>query len=123
MSGEAGYHGHIAVTIGNGTSLSAAVPLAQYQIPRGIMMPAAWDAANLTFQASHDGVTFQELYDGQNNVVQVAAAQQRCIGFEAGVAGAVMRAPLAIKIRSGTSGVPVNQTDDRVLYLIVRERP
>jgi hypothetical protein len=116
-----GYHGHIAVTISNGTSLSAAVQLDQNQIPVGIMMSAAWDAANLTFQASHDGATFQELYDSANNAVQVSAAAQRCIGFESAVALEAMRSPLQLKIRSGTSGVPVNQTADRVLYLLVRE--
>jgi hypothetical protein len=45
-----------AVLISSGTALSAAVPLGAKQLV-GIAMPAAWDAAALTFQVSVDGGT------------------------------------------------------------------
>ncbi len=39
------------VTIANGTSLSAAVPIGDH-VPVGIAMPTGWDAAGITFQVS-----------------------------------------------------------------------
>jgi hypothetical protein len=89
--------------------------------PLGIQMPSAWTAASITFQGSHDGVTFYDLYDDGGNEHSVSAAASRFIGFEAAAADA-LRAPLQIKLRSGTTGTPVNQAASRTLYLIVRDQ-
>lgn len=101
-------------TISNGTSLSAAVNLHNQRV-FAINMPAAWDAANLTFQGSQDGNTFQDLYDDTGAQVTVTAAASHYI---------VLSNPLLflglqkLKVRSGTSGSPVNQTADRIIQLI-----
>jgi hypothetical protein len=107
------------VTISNGTSLSAAVDLETTagigaRLAR-IDMPAAWTAANLTFQASTDGVTYNNLFDSSGGEYTVTAA-----------ANAAIIVPLAdfigirfLKIRSGTSGTPVNQAADRTLQLVL----
>lgn len=108
----------VTVTIANGTSLSAGVPLGDWTMC-GIAMPAAWDAASLTFQVSVDGgTTWLEMQDGASAYSLTVAAGQY-IAFE----------PFKwlganhIKVRSGTSGVAVNQTADRVLTLITRADP
>ena len=50
-------------TIAISTSLSAAIALPPGWYPAAILMPAAWTAADLTFQLSLDGTTFADLYD------------------------------------------------------------
>lgn len=107
------------VTISSGTSLSGEVDLGPYELV-AIHMPAGWDAADLTFQAADSpGGTFHDLYDDDGNEVTVTAAASRAIAVKSDEKAL---APLhAIKIRSGTSGVPVNQTADRTLTLILKE--
>jgi len=109
------------VNIASGSSLSGEV-LLDNSVPRGkrlfaIVMPSSWTAANLTFQASIDGTTYNNLYDYNGSEVTVTAAASRYIVLDpltfAGVAG--------VKIRSGTSGTPVNQGADRTLTLVVRD--
>jgi len=88
--------------------------------PLGIQMPSAWTAGAITFQGSHDGATFYNLYDDSGNEHSVTVAASRFVGFEAAGAQA-LRAPLQIKLRSGTAAAPVNQAASRTLYLIVRD--
>lgn len=79
----------------------------------GIQMPAAWTAANLTFQVSYDGVTFANLYDNSGNEYTVTAAASRTILLPLvdflGIA--------YLKIRSGTSATPVTQGAARQLQI------
>lgn len=102
------------ITILNGQSLSASVHLHQQRL-FGIVMPAAWDTAALTFRASIDGTNFFDVYDDSGNVLTVQAAASRFI---------VIASPLAylgiqrIMVRSGTPSVAVAQTADRLLQLI-----
>ena len=104
------------VTIANGTSLSAAVPIGDH-VPVGIAMPTGWDAAGITFQVSCDGgVTFNELYDATGANTTLTTALGRYIPLDPSVWIGINH----IKIRSGTAGVPVNQTADRVVTLISR---
>ena len=65
------------VTIAATASLSDAARLPNGHEVVGITMPAAWTAANLTFQASPDGSTFYNLYDDEGNEVTVTAAASR----------------------------------------------
>ena len=106
--------GLVAATasISNGQSLSGAIDLGGARLAY-IQMPASWTAAALTFQASADGVTYVDLYDndGVEYSASVAASQ-----------GIIV--PLTdflgiryLKVRSGTSAVPVNQGGDRTLTL------
>jgi hypothetical protein len=105
----------VQVTISNGTSLSPATPLGD-SVLVGIAMPAAWDAAALTFQVSADGgVTWGEMQSVSAAISYTAAAAQ----FIA-IDPAIWRGINMIKVRSGTSSVAVNQTSDRVLTLVTR---
>tara|TARA_R110000823_G_scaffold10557_1_gene36771 strand:+ start:1183 stop:1548 length:366 start_codon:yes stop_codon:yes gene_type:complete len=79
-----------------------------------IVMPASWTTANLTVQTSYDGLTGNDLYDSSGDEYVITAAASRAI-----------KVPLIdfiserfIKLRSGTTGSPVNQAADRTLYLI-----
>ena len=106
----------IPVTIASGASLSSAVNL-RGGLLATIEMPAAWDAANLTFQSSGDGVTFANLYDENGTEVTVVASTSRRIRLEPSQWAAIQQ----IKVRSGTSGTAVNQSAARTLYLEVWE--
>lgn len=109
----------LSVDIDIGVALTAEIDLEGLSI-QGIHMPAAWTAANLTFLGAEASLgTFQDLTDSGGTEVSVTAS--------AGVAIALLDADLIalrafrfIKIRSGTSGVPVNQVAARVLVLSLR---
>src|SRR5437660_1304800 len=58
------------VTIAGGASLSNAIDLQRYRL-RGIILPSTWAAANLSFQASVDDVTYLELDDDAGVAVSV----------------------------------------------------
>lgn len=102
------------VVIAGGASLSAAVDIDGSSLV-GIVMPAAWTAANLTFQGSSDDSVFNNLYDDAGTEVTVTAAAARYIavqpsefvGFD------------TLKIRSGTSGTAVTQAAARTITLIL----
>jgi hypothetical protein len=102
----------LPVVIAINTSLSAAV-----QIRGGLVsvieMPAAWDAANLTFQTSGDGANYFNLYDEFGTEVTVTASTSRRIRLDA----TQWTGNLYIKVRSGTAGAAVNQSAERTLYL------
>lgn len=104
------------VTIASGTSLSPAVALGAQSI-LAIVIPAGWDAADLTFQASVDGVTYFNLHEAANDTeVTVQAGASRFIRLDPNLFGGL---PF-VKLRSGTAGVPVNQTAARTLTLLTR---
>ena len=79
-------------------------------------MPAGWDAATLTFQASTDGVNWLEIYGTGTQAIAVSVAAGQVIAIDP----TAWRGLNYIKVRSGTSSVPVNQTADRILGLVVR---
>lgn len=103
------------VTIANGASLSGAVDLGSASLV-GIVMPAAWTAADLSFQVSADGVTYGNLFDtiGAEYLIPSASA----------VAGQTISIPIAdllgwryLKVRSGPAAAAVAQGAARVLTL------
>lgn len=106
------------VTIANGASLSGEVDLEGFALV-GIIMPAAWTAAVLTFAAaSGSGGTFNPVYDDAGVEVSAQAAAARSIGVDsAAVALASFR---FLKVRSGTSGAAVNQDADRTITLVLK---
>lgn len=99
-------------TILSGASLSNEIDLEGY-IPVGIAMPAAWTAANLTFEEGGDG----DSYDSAGIELTAVAAVNRHITLDP-IEFAGFR---SISIRSGTTGVPVNQGGDREVILLVRK--
>ncbi len=106
---------NIPVPINAGVSSTEGIDTAATTI-LGIVMPAGWDAADITILTSHDDVTYQPLYDDSGEYVISTAAAGRNIVLEPDV----LAGWRFIRIRSGTDAVPVNQTAIRTLILIVR---
>ena len=106
----------VSVTIGNGTSLSPAIDLDRCSLV-GLQLPSGWTAAAITFQASgDDGATYADLYDESAEVnLSSPAASRYLILSPAKFAGIRF-----LKIRSGTSGSPVNQGADRSILVMKR---
>lgn len=105
----------LTVTIASGQSLSPEVKLGAGTLV-GIQMPGAWTAAGLTFQASGDGgATFGDLHTSSAELSLTVAANQ-FIALDP----TALRGVNDIKVRSGTSSVPVAQGADAVLTLILR---
>lgn len=97
------------------TGLSPVIDLEDYQL-FAFEMPAAWTAANLTFQGSSDGVTFKDLYDGYGSEISLTVAANRIVVPDLSVLATVRY----IKIRSGTSAAVVAQAADRVIKIIAK---
>jgi hypothetical protein len=104
----------LTATIASGQSLSDALRIALEITLIGLIMPAAWDAADITFQASWDGSTYRDLFtqDGTEVTVTAAAGQTYYINNTS------IRAFPYLKLRSGTTALPVNQTAARTITLI-----
>jgi hypothetical protein len=104
-----------SVTISNGQSLSGALDLERYTLV-GIIMPAGWDAASITFQGSVDGNTWAELWDESSEITLTSPAA----GVYILLSPSKYLGVRYLKVRSGTSAAPVNQTADRQLTMVRR---
>lgn len=104
---------NVTASIAESASLSGAVFLGAGTLVE-IHMPSGWDAAQLTFQISDDGVTYRNLKDPGGNEITYEAAASVAIKVD----GADAPASPYLKIRSGTSAVAVNQTAARSLKLV-----
>lgn len=115
--------GRIPFTIANGQSLSGVVPLQGLEVV-GIIMPAAWTAAALTFQSADiadppagGSTTYQNIYSTGGTELNYTVDAARRIPVDPNAFGRHS----AVKVRSGTSGAAVNQGADRIGYLVVRK--
>lgn len=106
--------GAAPLTINNGANLSSQADFYVTDSSVALQMPASWTTADLTVQASFDGVTFTDMYldDGTEMVIKAGASRwivlniTRFLGVR------------SIKLRSGTASVPVNQGGQRTIYLV-----
>lgn len=109
--------------IASGQSLSGAVDL-ESNILAGFQMPSAWDAANLTFEGSYDGVTFAKIVGTYELELGVQPATFWLLNLWQ--AGGQVLSPFAclgvryLKVRSGTASSPVNQSAERTIQLLAR---
>ena len=101
-------------TILSGASLSGSIDLGTTRL-FAIIMPAAWTTANLTFQVSADGTTYNNLYDDTGTEVTVTAAASQYIVISS---PAKMLGARWFKVRSGTNTSAVNQAADRVVTIV-----
>ena len=113
----------LPVIIDSGEAVSHAADLSAFALNKdnfrlfGIIMPAAWTTANLTFQASFDsGLTWIDIMDALGTEYTVTAGTSRYIPVDPTPFSAI---PM-LKIRSGTASTPVDQTEERTLALILR---
>jgi hypothetical protein len=118
--GQPGEPKTLTLTIALNAALSDQADLEGYALV-GILMPSAWTAASLTFQvAATSGGTFCDVYDDAGAEVTVSAAASRYIGLTTADA-LCLSAARFLKLRSGTTGTPVNQAAARTITLILKE--
>jgi len=104
-----------SATIANSASLSAALDLGTNRLAQ-IVIPSSWTTADLTFQTSADGAVYNDFYDAQGSEYTVTVGgASRSIG----VSLADFIGVRYLKVRSGTTGTPVNQGGQRVLTLVL----
>jgi hypothetical protein len=103
-----------SAAIASGQSLSGPVALGTTRL-FGILVPAGWTAAGLSYQASVDGVNYFELYtDAGTEVTSIVAASQVVV-----LSSPVQWLGISyLKVRSGTVGIPVAQGSAVTLTLI-----
>lgn len=95
-----------------GTSLSAEIILGG-NVFVGLYMPATWTAAAITYSVSFDGATFHDMFkDGSEYTTSAGAGQYIPIAYQDFMG--VRR----IRLRSGTSGAPVNQGGERSIQMV-----
>lgn len=115
----------IPVTVGEGSSINVTIgsgftPPSNYS-DLGLMrlgridMPAAWDAAKLSFSVSSNGENYRPLFDKDGNeyTVTVAAGRSTLIPL------ADMLSVRYISVRSGTTAATVAQSANRTLTLVL----
>lgn len=104
------------VTILSGASLSGALDIGPGHTLVAIRIPAAWTTAGLTFQCCEDGATFGNFYQAgaEYSIASAGVVAGGYISVSPGDFAGVR----GLKVRSGTSGSPVNQGADRILTLV-----
>jgi hypothetical protein len=107
----------VAVTIASGQSLSGEYDFSGGATRIGIIMPATWTAASLTFQvASASGGTYQELTNEGGTAVNPAVTAGASNSLE--TSGPYISPFRWFKVRSGTAGAPVAQGAARIVTFI-----
>jgi hypothetical protein len=110
---------NVTAAIAAGASLSGQVNLGAKTLV-GIVIPANWTTAGLSFQASGDGgATFGELLDETATPKSVSSVTSGAYTVIA-VDPTKWRGINCIKIRSGTSAAPVVQVNAVAITLILR---
>lgn len=105
------------VNIASGASLSEAIHVGNLSLV-GVYTPSPWTSADVTFQVSHDNVTWYEMRDVNGNYYTLPTVGG---GAYRPVAPADFIGPRWLKVRSGTLAAPVNQGGARVIPLVFRE--
>lgn len=104
--------------IANGAALSGEIDL-RHQKLIAIQFPAAWTAADLSFQAAVESSgTFGEAFIDPGTGVGAALLLDAAASQVSFFNQANMLRNCFIKIRSGPVGAPVNQGAERILTLI-----
>jgi len=109
----------VSATIANGASVSETIDC-NARAFLGFVAPAAWTAAALNIEASVDGVTWitAGLFGSDSAAVGSWVALTAGAGYTADLNAMI---PYQyIRLRSGTSGVPVAQGAARVFQVIQR---
>lgn len=110
----------VQAQIASGQALSGQVDIGERSLV-GLVLPTNWSAATggISFQASPDGgATWYEVLavTGSAYSIGFTAAGSAYIAIDP----TALRGIVSIKVRSGTSAAPVNQTNTVTLQLITR---
>jgi hypothetical protein len=105
------------VTIPISTSTSSSVDLGDTVLV-GVITPAAWTAAAITFEASIDGTNWRPMRSSSAEVSivtgQISTTEARYIALDPNI----FRGVRFVRLRSGVSGTFVNQAAARTLTLV-----
>lgn len=113
----------VDVVIPSGGSLSPAVNLGG-RILIGVTLPETWTAAAVTFEgatSTDSAATFKDVYDGSTGTLTEVSTGSASGGEMIAMRGDQFGSALQIKVRSGTSGTPVNQAADRTVQLALAD--
>ena len=111
---------YMPATIAAGGSLSNAVLLGDYTLS-GLLFPAGWTAASISYQTSFDGgLTWYELNDSTGAAISLPATTAAGTYYAIDVRNPSLTGLTMIKIRSGSVGTPVTQASARVVQVIGR---
>lgn len=85
-----------------------------------IIMPSSWEAADITFLVSNSATgTFQKLvFADDEGEVTIKASASEVIALNGEIKDALEACPY-VKLRSGTSGTPVDQKTDKTITVIL----
>ena len=81
-----------------------------------LVTPAAWTAADITFQASADATTFGDAFDDGGTEYESPSPSDQYLSIPEGE----IRGALALKVRSGVTATPVNQAAARTITLVFK---
>jgi hypothetical protein len=112
----------LTTIISASASLSAQIDIGTKSLV-GLVIPANWTTASITFQVSPDGgTTWAVLMDSTTAGAYTVATVTPVGSFPAAVAvdPAKLRGWSSYKIQSGTTGTPVVQTNAQTIQLITR---
>ncbi len=113
-----GYYTTASATIMSGQSVSTVVSNPGYKYFT-IIMPGAWDAANLAFQGSVDNTNYYDVYMDGSMVVELAAAS-RVIVLNVNALALTSLPYIRIKsVSTSNPATPVNQTANRTLTIVM----
>ena len=84
----------------------------------GLIFPSSLDGASVTFSVSLDNTTFNNLYKADGTEYSVVSGINRYVVIDPNAFSGIRY----VKIRSGTSGIPANQSAARTIYLVYRRR-
>lgn len=106
----------VNIIIPSGQFISAGADCSEGYLAR-IQMPTLWTPANLSFQISHDGITYYNLLDlsGAEALLPVIPGSARMINIEPWSSGIGWW-----KFRSGPLANPVIQAADRTFVVTLR---
>ena len=80
----------------------------------GLFMPAAWTTASVTFSVSPTcAAPWYNAYDSTGTEYTVAVGTSRYVGLDPAYFVGIR----CVKLRSGTSAIPVNQGGDRIIRM------
>ena len=103
-------------TEAGGASLSPGYDVGGGAKDIGVIMPAVWVAAAVSYQVSADGVTYTNLYT--ENGTEVTSAVAQGLTQSLNTTAPHLSAWRYIKVRSGATGAHVDQTAARTLTFI-----
>lgn len=115
----------VTITAGATGLADTVVPIGDNHRIAGVVIPAVWAAAAISWQFSDDGVNFKDAWyeDGvavssEILVLAASATVNKHLIFTGNLARA-MESPRYVKPRSGTSASPVNQTTGPMLTILL----